>query len=144
VDYVTSDSYKYTNKFAPAHAINVYCWWTATVKVTSNIGHTHRSVKVNFKPWPSDHLDPLNRPQRRYGRFGDEKNLLPLPAVEHRIIQCIAHSQHRQRCRGSPLHPNLILILYLGLITWFLPLRFSDYIFCAFIVGLKVKKLPVD
>jgi hypothetical protein len=42
---------------------------------------------------------PVTRPKNRSGLLGDEKNLLSLPGIEHRIVHPVASSLY---CLGCP------------------------------------------
>jgi hypothetical protein len=52
------------------------------------------------------HLNPVGKldgPYSQSGRFGEEKNLFPLPGVESRIAQTVSQSPKRPR---SPVSRN--------------------------------------
>jgi hypothetical protein len=73
------------------HAMKAYGRGRAPLVL--NLGSSWRTV-VNFTPWPlypmKERWYPLNRmlggSQIRSGRFGDEKNLLPVPGFEQQTV----------------------------------------------------------
>jgi hypothetical protein len=72
-----------------------------------NLGTRRRSV-VSFTPWPIYRMYPLYRslggPQSRSRYCGEEKNLLPLPGIEHRLLGRRTRSPSRYRLSYPDSH----------------------------------------
>ena len=65
---------------------------------------TSRSGRFKARKDPLYSLNiGLGRPRRRFGRFGEEKNILPLPGFEIRIFQPKAYSSYCLHCPSCRL-----------------------------------------